>query len=90
MNKIFMISFLDELEKGAFLSKQHIGAAQRRLKEMQRGLGKSPQVETIPIGVGETVDRPIKPGSVLASAKSMGGDIVQKMKTLKSVTGRKK
>jgi len=88
MNKAFIVGFLDELEKQAFFGKKELGQLQAKLKKLQHDLSKQPQIETVPAGGGTMVEKPVRPGSVMESAKSMAGDIVRKVKTLRPMKRR--
>jgi hypothetical protein len=88
MNEAFIIGFLDELEKKAFLGKQDLKKLQAKLKELQKHLSKKPQVEVVPSESGKVEEKPIKPGSAMESAKSMAGDVARKVKSLKPLRRR--
>jgi len=88
MTRAFIAGFVDELEKAAFFDTKNLKALQRKLKEIQKGLNKQLQIITVPGEGSKKEERPIRPGAALASAKSMAGDVVQKMKNLKPLTRR--
>lgn len=83
MNEPFIVGFLDELEKQAFFGKKELKVLQAKLKEVQKGLGKQRQVEVLPAESGRIEETAVRPGLAMASAKSMAGDVVRRMKSLK-------
>jgi hypothetical protein len=83
MNRAFIYGFVDELEKRAFLGKKEINQLQQGLKKLQQGLSKKPQIETVPSGKDMVEEKPVRPGGVMESVKSMAGDVVRKVQDLK-------
>ncbi len=83
MNGPFIVGFLDELEKQGFLGEKDQKDLQRKLKEVQKGLIKRPQIEVIPAESGMMEEGVVRPGATMAAAKSMAGDVVRKVKSLK-------
>lgn len=91
MNRAFMFGFVDELEKRAFFGTKETNDLQRKLKEVQKGLGKQRQVEVLPAESSRIEETAVRPGSAMASAKNMAGDIARNVKELtRSGLGRKR
>jgi hypothetical protein len=88
MNRDFMAGFLDELEKQGFFEERDQKDLQRKLKAVQKGLAKTPQIEVIPAERGMMEEKAVRPGSTMESAKSMAGDVVRKLKTLRAGRGK--
>jgi len=88
MKRAFIQGFVDELEKNAFFGKQELRDVQKKLKKLRQDLSKGPQIEVVPAGGGEMQERPVKPGDVMASAKSMAGDVARKVKSLRPLRRR--